>query len=289
MSTRLTNRDVAVLVDIFKYRYLSLTQVEALHFPSQRTTYRRLQALGDGKFIKTFTVPGISSRIYYLNTSGAAVVADTMQVEIDDLEWHRAMRAPKDYYFLRHFLAINDFRIALSLACQNAPITLLGFIPEYIGEKTDKGNVKKYLRDNVCDIADTTKQISHTPDAAFALEKEGNAALFFVEIDRGVETVNDPEKGFLKSMVFYLNYRMEGKFTRYELDFGREFKTFRTLIVTTSPIRLHNMREAVTKYEFPKNQAKRFLWGTTDVTKDNILSPVWQSMDVTDETNYTIG
>ena len=165
----------------------------------------------------------------------------------------------------------------------------MGFIPEYVGEKTDKNNIKKYLRDNVCDIADTTKQISHTPDGAFSLEKEGNAALFFVEIDRGIETINDPEKGFLKSIVFYLNYWVEGKYTRYEQDFGRVFKTFRALIVTTSPIRLQNMREAVTKYPFPKTQAKRFLWEATDISKETIFSPVWQSMDSTDATEYKIG
>jgi hypothetical protein len=288
-TNRLTARDVAVLVNVYHYRYLSLPQIEALHFPSQRIAYRRLQALLDGKYLKAFTVTGMSGRVFYLDTYGAAVVADSMQVDIDDLQWNREMRAPKDYYFLRHFMAINDFRIALTLACQNTPITLLGFIPEYIGEKTDKGNVKKYLRDNVSDIADSAKQISHTPDAAFALEKGGNAALFFVEIDRGVETVNDPKKGVLKSIVFYLNYWVQGKFNRYEQDFGKEFKTFRALLVTSSPKRLQNIRNSVTKYPFPKKQAKRFLWGATHVTKETIFSPVWQSLDANDETLYKIG
>jgi hypothetical protein len=177
----------------------------------------------------------------------------------------------------------------VTLACRNTPITLLGFIPEYIGEKTDKGNVKKYLRDNVNDISDSLKQISHTPDAAFALEKDGNAALFFVEIDRGVETVSDPQKGVLKSIVFYLNYFVAGKFNRYEQDFKREFKTFRSLLVTSSPKRLQNIRKAATTYQFPKKQVKRFLWGATDIDKNTIFSPVWQSLDANDETRYKIG
>jgi Replication-relaxation len=289
MKTILTNRDVAVLVDVYTFRYLSAAQVEALHFPSQRTAYRRLQTLRDGKYLKAFTVQGVSGRIFHLATYGAAVVAQFMQVDIDDLQWNREMRAPKDYYFLRHFMAINDFRIALTLACQKTSISLLGFIPEYIGEKTDKGNVKKYLRDNVNDISNSLKQISHTPDAAFALEKDGNAALFFVEIDRGVETVSDPQKGVLKSIVFYLNYFVAGKFNRYEQDFNREFKTFRSLLVTNSPKRLQNIRKAATTYQFPKQQAKRFLWGATDIDKNTIFSPVWQSLDANDETRYKIG
>jgi hypothetical protein len=60
---------------------------------------------------------------------------------------------------------------------------------------TKQGFVKKYIRDSV-------GKYSHTPDAVFALEKEGNAALFFLEIDRGIEVVSDPEKGLLKAVVF---------------------------------------------------------------------------------------
>ena len=95
-------------------------------------------------------------------------------------------------------MAINDFRITLVQACANSPLKLLGFIPEYIGEKTKEGFVKKYIRDKV-------SEYSHTPDAVFALEKDGKPALFFLEIDRGIEIVSDPEKGFLKCVVFYLN------------------------------------------------------------------------------------
>jgi Replication-relaxation len=289
MQSLITDRDVAVLVSVYKYRYLSVSQIEALHFPSLQTMHRRLRALTAGKYLKSFTVPGIAERVFYLDRNGAEVVAGEMLVDLDALKWHRAMQAPKDYRFLRHFLAINDFRITLTLACQNTAITLLDFIPEYIGEKTRGGYVKKYLCDTVCDVKSSTQQLSHTPDGAFALEKEDKAALFFVEIDRGDEVVSDLNKGVLKSMVFYLNYWLAGKHNRYEQDFEREFKTFRALLITNSPKRLQNIREAVTKYPFPKPQAKRFLWGATDVTKDNLFHSIWQSMDATDQTHYKIG
>ena len=290
MYAVLTKRDIAALVDVYKYRYLSVSQVRQLHFPSKRVAWRRLQGLTDMQYLKAFTAPGISERVYYLDQKGAEIVADEMQVGFNDLAWHRSARTPKDYYFLRHFLSINDFRINLTLACQNSGVRLIGFIPEYIGEKTPKGHVRKYLRDKVCDIADAKHYISHTPDAAFALEKEGRAALFFVEADRGIETISKPDEGFLKAIVFYLNYWTSGEFKKYAKDFeGVEFARFRTLIVTTSPRRLKNMQEVVTKYPFPKNNVKRFLWGATNVTKDTIFTPIWQSMDVNDKTTYKIG
>ena len=289
MQALITERDVAVLVDVYKYRYLSVSQIEALHFPSLQTAYRRLRALTAGNYLKSFTVPGIPERVFYLDKSGAEVVAGEMLVEQDALKWHRVSQSPKDYRFLRHFLAINDFRISLTLACQQNPITLLGFIPEYIGEKTTGGYVKKYLRDNVCDVRRNTQQLSHTPDGAFALEKDGKAALFFVEIDRGDEVVSDPNKGVLKSIVFYFNYWAAKRFTRYQQDFDREFNVFRALFITHSLKRLQNIREAASKYSFPNKQVKHYLWGATDVNKDNLFQPIWQCLDITDSTQYKIG
>ena len=286
MSAKVTGRDVAVIVDVYKYRYLSVSQIQALHFPSKCTAWRRLQALTAQGYLKAFIVPNISERVFYVDRAGAEVVAGEMQVGFDDLYWHSSMKAPKAYYFLRHFLGINDFRIQLTQACQESAIALLGFIPEYIGEKTEKGIIKKYLRDQVCDITNSNVTLSHTPDGVFSLEKNGNAALFFLEIDRGTENM----KEFSNCIAFYLNYWTGGQFKKYADDFGvSEFKTFRTLIITTGQKRLQNMREVTTRYPFPRKQAKRFLWGATDVSKETIFSPVWQSMDVEDDRLYTIG
>jgi hypothetical protein len=179
MNRKLTSRDISILVDVCKYRYLSVSQIERLHFPSKRTAWRRLQALATLGCLKAFSPPNIPERIFYLNKPGAEIVAGELHVEVEDLKGYHPTNAPKDYYFLRHFLAINDFRILFTQACNESRITLLGFIPEYVGEKTAKGYVKKYIRDNVCDIANKAREYSHTPDAVFALEKEGNAALFF--------------------------------------------------------------------------------------------------------------
>jgi protein involved in plasmid replication-relaxation len=284
MKTKLTSRDIALFVDIYNYRYLSVSQIERLHFPSKITTWRRLQALTELGCIKAFTVPTIPERLFYLDKKGAEIVAIELQVDIEALAWHRHTKQPKDYYFLRHFMAINDFRILLTKSCEKNPHTLIGFIAEYIGEKTKEGHVKKYIRDRI-------HEYSHTPDGVFSLEKDGKAALFFLEIDRGIEIVSDPEKGFLKCIVFYLNYWTSQKWQRYQEDFGREFKAFRTLIVTTSKDRLTHMREAVTRLPFPQEYVKRFLWGTiqNEATEDWILEPIWRSMDIHDPTLYTIG
>ncbi len=288
---RLTRRDTEVLLDLYKYRYLSVSQIQLLHFPSRQTAYRRLRALKGMNYLGSFRVSNINERIYYLDRRGAELVASGLGVSLSDLKWHRR-RTPNDHYFIRHFLKVNDFRIAVTLACRDSEIGLLGFIPEYYGEKRGRGEVRRYIRDFVLDIKDRSRKIYHTPDAVFALEKDGKAALFFLEIDRGTETLTGPEKGFLKCIDFYLNYWTDGKYHRYEADFRCEpFKAFRALIVTASEERLQNMRQAVSGLAFKPNLAKRFMWLATDdkVSSETVFGSIWQSADIEDENLYRIG
>jgi hypothetical protein len=114
MNTKLTERDIAVLLDLYQYRYLSGSQIERLHFPSQQTMWRRIRALLDLHCIKAFTVPTLEERLFYLDKKGAEFTAIALQKDIQDLDWHRQTKQPKDYYFVRHFLAINDFRILIT-------------------------------------------------------------------------------------------------------------------------------------------------------------------------------
>jgi hypothetical protein len=150
---------------------------------------------------------------------------------------------------------------------------------QYIGEQTKQGYVKKYIRDSV-------KNLSHTPDAVFALEKNNKPALFFVEIDRGTELISDPERGLLKAIIFYLNYWTVKGYARYEKDFRCQFETARVLILTTTQTRLQHIREAVTKLDFTPKYVKRFLWVTSE--KEAIFSSVWHALDTSDTEVYAI-
>ena len=291
VETILTERDHALINDVYKYRYLSVSQIEKLYFPSKRTAYRRLSVLGDGGYLQNFTVPNIPERIYCLNRKGAELVALSLGVTIGELHWSATTRAPKDYYFLRHFLEVNDFRIVLTSGCREASIDLVGYIPEYFGTRTVQGGLKKYIKDVVCDIQTPTYEISHTPDAVFALAKTGKPALFFLEIDRGTEVVSDAEKGVLKSFRFYINCLLSEQYHRYEKDFRTEpFKGFRALIVTTSSERLVNMQNACSKLDV-QAKAKQFIWLTTkeNIRNELIFAKIWKSADRDDNTTYSIG
>ena len=89
MNPQLTSRDVSLLLDVYKYRYLSVTQLARLHFPSRRTAYRRLQALTTLKCLKAFSPPNIPEQIFYLDWEGADIVAGELHVEVSDLGYPR--------------------------------------------------------------------------------------------------------------------------------------------------------------------------------------------------------
>jgi hypothetical protein len=250
-----------------------------------------MRILKEAGYVESFNVPNIDESLFSVAKKGLKSVAESLGVEVKELKWTDTKTKPKDYYFMQHFLAINDFRIRLKEACDNSSITLFGFIPDYFGEKTQSGGIKKYIKDIICDINSEQEEISHTPDGVFALGKNGKSALFFLEIDRGTEVVSDVNKGVLKSLRFYISYLLNGKYQRYAKDFGVEsFKGFRSLYVTTSDKRLQNIRQATDTLKIsPK--AKRFHWITTfeKIEEKNIFEPIWVSIDPHDTNSYQIG
>jgi hypothetical protein len=289
----LTERDIDVLVSLYKYRYLTSSQIQRLHFPSQQTANRRVRALEDDNYVGAAYVPGIDERLVMLRRKGADVVAERLRVVVEKLGWKKKQEMPKDPYFVRHFVAVNDFRITLTALCEERDdVELLGFIPEYEGTRTPKGIVKKYIRDVVSDIQRLDEKVTHTPDGVFVLRKADKAALFFLEVDRGTEVIGDPMRGFGKTIRFYLNYLVSGGFERYQDDFRvpEPFRVFRVLAVTSSPRRLENIRQVAGELAFEPAHAKRFVWLTTEdvAANGNLLERVWVSFDPKDEQTYAI-
>lgn len=289
----LTERDVELLLSMYRYRYLSMSQVERLHFPSAQTATRRVRLLEKAGYLATFRVPGVPERVVRLADQGAEAVGEALEVGVDELGWKGVSDAPKDYYFLRHFLAAGDFRISLARAAEREPgVDLLGFLPEHVGVRTRKGGLQKYIRDVVADIERPRGSVTHTPDGVFALQKNGSAALFFLEVDRGTENLKHRERGFAKTLRFYLSYLVGEGYQRYQDDFRLEkpFRAFRVLIVTTSVKRLENIRKVGTALPVRPAHAKRFLWLAPEVAvaEETIFSPIWVSLDAEDRSRYAI-
>lgn len=288
--TVLTERDYDIAESLFKYRFLAVSQLQRLHFPSLQTAYRRSRQLRLAGILKTFTVPGISEAICTLDKQGLGLVAIKTGVDARDLSSSLGSPQPKDYYFMKHFLAITDFRILLNESCRKVDVELLGFIPDYYAEVSGRQVARKYIRDIVSDIRTGQGSVAHIPDAVFALRKGGKNALFFLEVDRGTEVVSNDARGVLKAILFYNAYLAEGKYQRYACDFGvEEFRAFRVLFVTTNEKRIEQIRKAAESLQTPA-KTKQFVWlSTFDQVAGSVLtSDSWQSADLNDSRRYAI-
>jgi hypothetical protein len=288
-----TDRDHDILMSLLKYRYLSAPQLQRLHFPSLQTATRRLRLLSAAGYVTTFRSIGSTDVLATLSKRGAELVAERLTVPFDQLGWDGRRQRPKDYLFLQHFLAASDFRITLTQACAaTSDVQLLGFLPEHIDEPNKRGWVRKSNRDVIADVQDPRPKITHTPDGVFALERASRPALFFLEIDRGTETLSNPDRGLLKTIRFYLSSFVSESYQRFQQDFGATipFKAFRVLIVVTSADRLQNIRKLSGSVAFEPAVAKRLVWLTTDdaLHDANILSRRWVSLDPTDTATYAI-
>lgn len=289
----LTDRDHELLISLLKYRYLSTSQLQRLHFPSLQTAARRLRILATAGYLVAFRPKASEDRLATLSRLGAEAVAERLSVPLSELDWDPRREKPKDYLFLQHFLAASDFRISLTQACaEHSDVELLGFLPEHVVEPTPKGVVRKYIRDVIADATDHRQKITHTPDGVFALGRSGKAALFFLEIDRATTPLSNPGRGFLKTVRFYLSLLTSGTYQRYRDDFSaaEPFKAFRVLMVVPSTERLRNIRQLCGRVAFEPPHARRFLWLTTDdiLRERGLLTCPWVSLDPDDQTAYSI-
>lgn len=309
---RLTERDLKLLVTVYRFRYMSVSQIqEAIAFPSRQTALRRLQFLRGQRFLAGFRIPGIPEQIVALDRKGAELVAEQLYVPVTELLWNAKTKPPRDPWFMRHFLLVGWFRIRLTQGLAHhrdgcGGVELLGFIPEYVGEPKPEGGVKKYLRDVVIDRQTPPRtKLWHTPDAVFALGRLGSsptaqtqtekgglssAALFFLEIDRGTEVIANPDKGVLKTLRYYLAMMGTDQFQRYAKDFGvtEPFQGFRVLFLTTTPARIANIRTVGGRFPWTPERAKRFIWlaPQTVLQKGSVLGGVWRSLDPGDHGEY---
>jgi hypothetical protein len=287
-----TERDADLFQSLYKYRFLSLAQVERLFFPSTQTANRRIRLLGAADLVAVFRPAGFPDRIVSLTRKGLETVAGKLEVPVEALGTSPARIRPKDYYFLRHFLAVAEFRINLTRACEKRlDITLLGFVADHVVERTDQGGFRRLTRDLACDIPRGGEKVGHTPDGVFALQRGKDAALFFFEADRGTESVSHPERGFAKTLRFYLSFLASGGYQRYRDIFGvPSFKTVRVLVATSSRARLDHIRAAGAALRFQPAGALGLIWlaETSAVTEETIFSSIWVSLDPTDAKTYRI-
>lgn len=253
---RLTERDVDILKAVAEYRILRQDHIQQLFFGSKSTAQYRLSHLYQHGFLNRHFLPvyaGWSPTLYTLDKRGVALLKAACAINRVNL-WD----AEKGHEFLSHTLAINDFRVAVTVACRQAGYTLA----QWIGEASLKAD---YDRVEITAPNGKKQSVSLIPDSYFTIETPKGRASFFLEMDMGTMTLGR----FQNKIRAYLAY-LESK--AYQQRY--QTRSLRVLTVTTSAARSANLKAATEQIH-----RERLFWFTHQerVTAEQVLHvPIWQ-------------
>jgi hypothetical protein len=257
---RLTERDLAILRAVYEFRVLTTQQLQQLFFPSLHQTYARLSLLYHHGFVERLFLGVHADKmntpiLYTLDRRGA----ETLQAEQgSDVQWGKRNKEVTAQ-FLEHTIAINTVRIAVVSACSlHSHYSLL----EWRSENDLKAD---YDRVVIRKEAGRTQSVSVIPDSYFVLNTPRGKTAFFLELDRGTMTTKRFKTKILAYQVYYESGAYQRRF---------QTKSLRVLTVTTSAVRLENLKRVT---EEAGGKLRYWFSTLSQMSGERVLTaPVWE-------------
>lgn len=251
---QITERDLAILQQVFRHRFLRSTHLQAL-FGGQQVFLRRLAELYHHGFldrprepIEFYACAGSKPMVYALGNKGADLLRDHCGLPRGKVNWAEKNQGIGPL-FLDHTLLVADVMVALELACRtNGRVRfvpaeeLLARAPEVTRRRP-----RPFEWSVACRYLGEPVTLGVAPDACFGLHfldrPEGrNHAYFFLEADRATMPIvrnNVRQTSFVRKMTAYAETWKQGIHTAV---YG--IKNFRVLTVTSSAERVGNLIQA---------------------------------------------
>lgn len=269
---RLTERDIDIVQAVSDHRALLGSHIQDLFFGSRSTAQYRLSRLFHHEYLDRhfMTVvsggPASSPIIYTIGRHGERMLAE--QRGYTPSELRRPKGGTLSWNFLEHLLRINDFRVDVTLAARTKGWTvevwedepLFRANPDYVWLNNSQGRLSK-------------KPV--LPDGYFRLAVPQGRAHFFVEVDRGSESLSR----FRPQVEVYQAYTASGQ---YQVRYSKT--SLRVLVITTSARRMASLKMATREAG-----GDRKYWFTTFdlVTPETVLTgAVWERL--MDDTPYSL-
>jgi hypothetical protein len=256
---RLTERDAQIVKAVNDFRVMRQDQLQRLFFPSRNTAQVRLQLLWQHGFLKREFLPVVggiqtSPILYLIDRRGIDLLQSKYGYEPASIRWSRK---GLDYQFVEHTLGLAEVRVAAELACRKHSYQL----STWLDERSLKSDYDKVRLGNVW--------VPVLPDAYLVVRMPTGDVHFFVEFDRGPESLALLKRKLTAYGVFYLSGKCKA---RYGTD------RIRVLLITQSPTegkrnRLDNIRQLATQLG-----ESRWFWFTrlnTVGTRDFLSDPIW--------------
>lgn len=249
-------RDGEIILAVYAHRFLTGQQVCRLFFGSQSRANRRLKYLFHAGYLDRQPLGigfGPNETIYTVGRNSIDFIAQRTQTDISEIKWMRRHNRVTPVH-VRHTLAINDFRIALWLACMSHPTLKMD---RWVDQRECR--VKFYSQD---DRGEEILKVFEPDGLAQIIAADNKTYSFFFEQDRGTST----NLRFRAKVERYLELSARGKIE--DLFYC---KLFRVLVITTSIERARNLKRVA------EDAGATNFWFSWDenATPERILGPVW--------------
>lgn len=275
---KITERDVEIMRALGRYRYLSVSQIRRLFFPSSvdsQAANGRLKKMFHSSYIhkvEPFSRLGQpqSEYIYFLDKKGVKYLA---KIGEPAKSWRKGRDVKQA--FLQHALDLSEFRINLELALSKQEVVRLDtFIPDFQMRSRAQDYASRHRYELYSELVSPINRRSYViyPDALIILKAERNGKLhdrlLFLEIDRGTHGL---EKIREKVHGYYL-YHAKG----LHRPIIEKDTDFTVLFQTSSGKRADNIREMLAGYIGSER-----VWVTdyAQVNETSILfEPIWKGV-----------
>ncbi len=264
-TLRLTSRDLDTLSDLGDYRFMSIAQLAALHFPTEGAAQARLRRLVEGGLALKVYVPvrpydRSAHTIYALSAKGARELADARGCKRPR---HLSERERRSGLFLDHTLRRNDLRVCLELLQSMEP----GFRLLIWRQAKDEVGTSARVRVG----RGREQRVPIVPDGYFAVQIGAGFENFVVEIDMGTVRLD-------RMALRYKAYWKWWKAGGHKALYGP--LPIRVLTLTTTPRRLEALRKAAMEAPMGGSTGSNLFWFAclecADIqSPEKLLTPVW--------------
>ncbi len=269
-SIAITPRDIQILLMVYSYDKCSIQHIAGRFFGQNGVSrrepstacYRRIARLISADFLTTHRLPswtgvGSGKALLGLGPKGRRVLAEHLGLSRSELRRLRQVHTP---YVGKHHLAVCDFRLELTLACERSALVTLA---DWISERQLRlPPIIKVDDPRPPANSSTPPKIALIADGAFTLRlQDGSEQGYLLEMDLG--TIPGP--------------RIQAKLRGYLAHAKEESRPI--LWVLPDEQRLEDLRAwgAQAADALPGADPTIF-WLTTgaQILRQGILSPIWQ-------------
>ena len=267
-TIRLQERDVRLLKAVHDYRFLTINHLHALFWShaSKSVCYERVKWLYHNNYLTRLILPsepgqGRARHLYALSEEGAYKVAESLDVDIEDLWWEVDDNSVGNRK-IQHTLDLSTYWVVLNRLEQMGKLQIGLWY-------TDRQFNSKAFRDKVPYIQQGARISRREPDGFHQLlfPDSNNTYSFFVENDEGSKD-HSVWKSKIRAYVHFKNSGLSEKLY--------DTRNWRLLTVTNGPRRVENLIKSTLEAG-----GDEFFWFTTwdeiDVLRpENYLKKIWR-------------